>query len=220
MFNYELLCQSLPQLLKGMLATIGLSIACIALSLIIGTLLGVVRHDRGKIGLLSKLIDFYISYVRGVPYFIQLLLAYFVFPEILGIEISALTAGIVSLGICSAGHTAEIVRGGMNSIPEGQWEAATALGYSRFARLRQIIMPQMFYFALPALFNECIGVVKSTSMLSAIGILEVTKVGQNIIAREMDPVTIYLAIAAMYYCFIMLIAYCGKRLEKTFAYVK
>lgn len=220
MFNSQLLYQSLPQLGKGMVITISLSLACIAISLLLGTLLGIIQSTKGRTRYLSNIIDFYISYVRGVPYFIQLLLAYFVFPEITGIEISALSAGILSLGICSAGHTTEIVRAGINSIPEGQWEAAKALGYSRTQKLHHIIVPQMFYYALPALVNECISIVKSTSLLSAIGILEVTKIGQNIIAREMDPVTIYLAIAALYYLFIMLIARAGRSLEKACSFIK
>lgn len=220
MFDNQLLLDSMPLLMRGMLSTIALSIACITLSLTLGMILGLLQAERARNKLSSTVIDFYISYVRGVPYYIQLLLMYFVFPEITGLELSPLAAGIISLGLCSAGHSAEIIRGGIRSIPETQWEAAIALGYPTGATLRQIIIPQMFYYSVPALINEFIGVVKSTSMLSAIGILEITKIGQNIIAREMDPMTIYLAIAVIYYLFIMLIAAAGRRFEKTYSFIK
>ncbi len=96
------------------------------------------------------------------------------------------------------GYTAQIVRGGLNAIPKEQWEAAYTLGYSTKASLRYVIFPQVVRNVLPSLTGEFDSLLKSTAILASIGILELTRMGMNIVSREMDPLPIYLAVAMLY----------------------
>ena len=95
-------------------------------------------------------------------------------------------------------YISEIVRGGINAIPEGQWEAAYVIGLKPWKRLQGIILPQMLRITLPSLTNELTALIKETSILMVIGVAELTKVSKDIVARELDPMTIYLAAAVLY----------------------
>lgn len=157
--------------------------------------------------------------LRAVPCYVQLLIAYFVLPELLEIQISAFVAAITALGLCSAGYVAQLVRCGINSISKEQWEAAYSLGYSTLQAVGYIIFPQMIRNILPALTNELDALLKSTAILASIGLLELTRMGMNIISREMDPVTIYLAVAAFYVAISGAINAASKLLERRLRYV-
>jgi polar amino acid transport system permease protein len=119
-------------------------------------------------------------------------------PDLIGINISAFTAAIMALGICSSGYVTEIVRGGINSIAVGQWEAAYTLGYTQGQTVRYIIVPRMLRIVLPALSNELEALLKSTAILSTIGWMELTKVGTTLVARYMIPMPAYVTIACLY----------------------
>ena len=160
--------------------------------------MGVLTCQRLKIPGVAFILEGATFVLRAVPFYVQLLIAYFVLPEILNIQISALTASVMALGLCSSGYMAQVVRCGINSIATEQWEAAYTLGYSTPKTLRYIIFPQMIRNILPALTNEFDALLKSTAILASIGLLELTRVGMNIVSREMDPVTIYLGVAIFY----------------------
>ena len=136
--------------------------------------------------------------LRGVPFYVQLLIAYFVLPDLLGVNLSPFVTAVSSLGLCSAAFVSQMVRSGINSIPSGQWEAAAVLGYTTVQTLRYIILPQMVRNVLPAITGELDQLLKSTSIIATIGVLELTRLGMNIVAREVAPVSIYLTVAVMY----------------------
>src|SRR6202000_1452775 len=99
----------------------------------------------------------------GTPIFVQVLICYYALPEVLGISLSPFVAGVLALGINSTAYISEIVRGGINAIPEGQWQAAYVLGLSRSKTLQGIVLPQMFRIILPSLTNELTSLIKETS---------------------------------------------------------
>lgn len=109
--------------------------------------------------------------------------------------------------------------GGINTLPSGQWLAAKAVGYSSYATLRYIVLPQAIGHVIPALANECIQVVHATAVLSAIGTVELTKVATNIIAREMNPLVMYPLIAALYLLITGIITFLLKTVEQRRLYV-
>jgi polar amino acid transport system permease protein len=185
-------------LLKGAALTVGLSLGAMAIALVLGTVMGVLQSRRLRRPAVSRLLGAYGFVMQGVPFYVQLLIFYFVFPEIIGVNFSPAVAGFLALGLCSSAYVAQIVRGAMNALPDGQWDAAQVLGLSRLSALRIVILPQAFTNALPALSNELVNVIKSTAMISAIGALELTKVGMNIVSRNMDPVPTYAMLAALY----------------------
>ncbi|HEV8051247.1 MAG TPA: amino acid ABC transporter permease [Parachlamydiaceae bacterium] len=217
--SFDLILRSLPLLFKG--AVLSLQIFAIAsvLSLILGSIMGTLLCRRLRCGWFASAIEAITFVLRAVPCYVQLLIAYFVLPDLLGIELEAFTAAIIALSLCSAGYTAQIVRGGLNAIPKEQWEAAFMLGYSVIHSLRFIIFPQLLRNILPALTGECDALLKSTAILASIGLLELTRMGMNIVSREMDPLPIYLAVAALYIGISAIINIISKKLEKRIRYV-
>jgi His/Glu/Gln/Arg/opine family amino acid ABC transporter permease subunit len=205
---------TLPQLLKGVWLTLQLASGSIIIAAALGPLVGIMLCARIRIPFVAPLLDGYVWCVRCLPFYTQLLMIYFVIPYVLGITLSPELAGIITLGLCSTGYVAEIVRGCINAIAVGQWEACHALGYSRYATFRRIILPQVVHNSLPALGGELIQVVHATSVIAAIGALELTKMGTNIIAREMNPLTIFPVIAVLYLIITSIIAVGVKKLEQ------
>ena len=168
------------------------------LSLSIGLILGIVSSKYFATPFVAKLVRGYTFVAKGVPAYVQILIAYFVLPSILGINISGFFAANFALAFCSSGYATEIVRTGINTIPVGQWEACSVLGYPLIAALKRIILPQTFRNILPALFGELEQLLKSTSLLAAIGVTELTRTGMNIISRELNPLPVYLTVACIY----------------------
>lgn len=190
-----------PLLLKGALITLAAWSVAGIISLLIGTLMGIMSCDYMGSKRVSPVIKLYTFIAKGIPAYVQILIAYFVIPSVLGISINGFLAACGALAFCSSGYVTEIIRAGINSIPRGQWDACFVLGYPLKDTLRRIIMPQAFKHALPALLGECEQLLKSTSLLATIGITELTRSGMNIISRELNPIPIYLLIAALYLLF-------------------
>lgn len=217
--SFDLVVRSLPLLLKG--SALSLQIFAIAslFSLVLGSIMGTMTCRRLRYCWISSPLEGITFILRAVPVYVQLLIAYFVLPDLLGIELEAFSAAIIALGLCSAGYTAQIVRGGLNALPNEQWEAAYTLGYSVIDSLRFIIFPQLVRNILPALTGEFDALLKSTAILASIGLLELTRMGMNIVSREMDPLPIYLAVAGFYVGISATINMISRKLEKRLRYV-
>jgi His/Glu/Gln/Arg/opine family amino acid ABC transporter permease subunit len=196
--EFSLLIQSLPFLLKGALVTIQIALAAIAFGLCGGVLVGVFNCKKLHSAFVSLFLSGFVWVIRGTPLFVQVLIVYYALPEILGITLSPFTAGVIALGVNSMAYISEIVRGGIDSISDGQWEAAYVIGLKPWQILKEVILPQMFRITLPGLTNELTALIKETSILMIIGVAELTKISKDIVARELDPMTIYLAAAVLY----------------------
>ncbi len=192
------LTKYIPLLLQGAYLTIKIAFFSAVLSFVLGMLFGICTAKRMRLPLLSPLVEAITFVLRAVPFYVQLIIVYFVLPDIVGINLDEQVASIVSLAFCSSGYVAQIVRQAINGICIEQWYAAKTLGYSTIKTLRYIILPQVSYKSLPVLTNELDSLLKSTAILSSIGLLELTRVGMNIVSREMEPLTIYLAVALIY----------------------
>jgi len=215
-----LLQESLPLLCTAALLTIVTAISASLIGLCGGVLFGIAESDKLKKPWLSPFIQGFVLIVRGIPVYVQVLIFYFALPEILGINLSPLAAGIITLGINSIAYVTEIIRGGMNAIPQGQWDASNALGYSAWTTLYAIIMPQVFKIVLPSLTNELIVLLKETSILATIGLAEMTRVGINISAKTLDPLTVYAVIALMYLTLTTTLSFVAKKYEQGLCYDK
>lgn len=188
-------------LLKGSLITLASWLCAATISLFLGTIIGILSCRRLVARRWQIVFRVYVFIAKGVPAYVQILIAYFVIPAFLGIQISGIYAAIGALVFCSSGYVAEIVRAGLNSISLGQWEACLVLGYPIRDALRRIILPQVFKNILPGLFGEFEQLLKSTALLATIGIAELTRTGMNIISRELNPVSVYLLVALIYLMF-------------------
>lgn len=196
--EYALLIKSLPFLLQGALATLKIALVSIAIGLCGGIVIGILNCNKMRNPFLLVGLTSFVWIIRGTPLFVQVLIVYYALPEVIGISLSPFTAGVIALGINSMAYISEIVRGGINAIPEGQWEAAYVIGLKPLQTLQGIILPQMLRINLPSLTNELTALIKETSILMVIGVAELTKVSRDIVARELDPMTIYLAAAVLY----------------------
>lgn len=195
---YSLIISYASPLLAGLGQTCMLWLAAMTISVSVGTCLGILNCARFQQPWLATVINAYVFIARGIPLYVQILIAYFVLPSILNINLSPAFASILALGLCSGAYITEIVRCGINAIAPGQWEASAVLGYSSWLATWYIILPQMIRNILPALANELDAGLKSTALFSAIGVMEITKVGTNIVARFMNPVPVYCIIATLY----------------------
>lgn len=173
---------------------------------------------------LRWLINIYISVMRGTPLMLQLMVVYFGPNLIFGITVPGnwrFTAVIIAFVINYAAYFAEIYRGGNESIPIGQYEAAQILGYSRTKTFFKIILPQMIKRVIPPVTNEVITLVKDTSLASVIGIVEMfTKAKQIAVAPKSPGMITFVAAAVFYYVFNYLVAFIMNRFEKALNYYK
>ncbi len=214
-FCLDLFHRSLPLLLMGLMMTIKVVVVSVMISFSLGLVFGVVCCEELKVPVVTRTIEFLTFILRAIPFYVQLLIVYFALPDLIGLNLGVFAASAISLGLCSAGYVCQIVRAGINSIPLSQWEAAFALGYSRVSTLLYIILPQMLRNVLPTFNNEIESILKSTAILSSIGMLELTRIGMNIVSREMkQPLTIYLIVAAFYVMMSTLLNFAAKYLEK------
>jgi polar amino acid transport system permease protein len=210
----ELISRSMPLLCSGALMTLKVLLFSALLSFSAGTVFGILCSSKLKIPFLSPFIEAITFVFRAVPFFVQLLIVYFVLPDLLGFNLDLFPASIIALGMCSSGYVAQIVRSGLNSIPQPQWETAFTLGYTIWQTLRYTVLPQTFRHILGPLNNELDSLLKSTAVVSSIGMLELTRMGMNIVSREMEPVPIYLTVAVFYLCMSALINLITRSLER------
>ena len=201
-------------LLKGVALTLEISLASILIGLSCGLLLGALSCQKMRFFPVSALISAYVALMRGTPLFVQILIIYFGLPAVSGLNFSPFASGVIALGLNSTAYVAEIVRAGLNGIPSGQWEASQMLGYSSLQTLRSIILPQAMRVILPPLANEISSLVKESSILMVVGVPELTKVSKDIVAREMNPMEIYLIAAFFYLAITSLISFVLKKLER------
>lgn len=191
----------LPLLVQGTAVTLTAWILTALVSITIGTLAGIFGCQRFASAGVTALIRLYTFIAKGIPAYVHILIAYFVIPALLGISLSGFAAGCCALALCSSGYVTEIIRAGINTLSSGQWDACFVLGYSRLATLQRIILPQTVVRILPALCGELEQLLKSTSLLATIGVMDITRSGMNIISRELNPLPIYLLIAGVYLIF-------------------
>ena len=216
--SVDLLYKSMPLLIQGASLTLQILLYSACVSICLGTLFGVGTCLRLRSALWGPLLESITFILRAVPFYVQLLIVYFVLPDLVSMNMDAFTASVLSLGICSSGYVAQVVRCGINSILKEQWEEAATLGYSTKATLRYTILPQMIRNILPALTSELDALAKSTAILSSIGLLELTRMGMNIVSREMEPLIIYLLVAAFYVLISGVINLLSKYLETRIRY--
>ena len=167
--------------IQGFGRTMLISFFAVLLGVVIGTLLAVIKYSAARtrrMGLLAAICNIYITIIRGTPVYVQLLIIYFFAFNTRGS--SPVVAGIICFGINSSAYVAEIIRAGIEAVDKGQTEAGRSLGLNGIQTMVYIILPQAIRNILPALGNEFIVLIKETAIIGNIGVIDVTKVGQNI----------------------------------------
>ncbi|MHA6845969.1 amino acid ABC transporter permease [Ralstonia syzygii] len=159
----------------------------------------------------------YVEIFRNTPVMIQLVWFFYAFPILVGYQLSPLVAALCGLVLNASAYCSEIFRGGMASIPGGQWEGARALGMTHSQALRRIIVPQVFKRMLPAFTNRGIELAKNTSIASVIAVQELMYQGRALSAAYYRPLEVFTAIAVVYFVLIYPGTYLSSRLERRFA---
>jgi His/Glu/Gln/Arg/opine family amino acid ABC transporter permease subunit len=194
-FDVGIIVESLPLLLRGALVTVEVSALGLLLAAVIAVPVAFARLSRSR--LLRAAAFLYLDFVRGTPLLLQLF-AIFYLPPLLGIDLSPFASGVVGLGLNGGAYTAEILRGGIQALPRGQAESGRALGMSAFQTARRIVLPQVVANVLPALANEAAALIKASSLVSALALVELTRVGYQVVSRILRPTEIYVAVGALY----------------------
>ena len=215
----EQIVQSFLFIGSGVALTLQLLTGGFLLGLIMGLALSIVKYNCGR-GICAFLIDRFVSVIRGTPLLLQLSLVYFSVPTMLGIKVSAISAGIIAFGINSSAYVSEILRSGIESLPKGQFEAAKTLGIPKYYMWKDIIMPQVIANVLPAMVNEVIALLKETALIATIGGMDIMRNSQIVAAAQYEYF-MPLCIAGIYYYFmVVVVEYIGKKIEGNKSHAK
>ena len=208
----------LLQLGSGLIVSVEIFFLTLLFSLPLGLIVAFGRMSRNNI--VRTITKVYISIMRGTPLMLQLIVVYFGPYYLFGVRISAayrFIAVIIGFAVNYAAYFAEIYRGGIESMPRGQYEAAKVLGYSRMQTFFLIILPQVIKRILPSVTNEIITLVKDTSLAFVIAVAEMFTVAKQIAAAETTVVPLMIA-GVYYYVFNLLVALAMERIEKHYRY--
>ncbi|MBI2080406.1 MAG: amino acid ABC transporter permease [candidate division NC10 bacterium] len=198
--NWTVVVENLPYLLRGTVSTLAISAAVIVLGTAAGVMSGLLRFVPW--GWLATAVAWGVEFIRAVPLLLQIFFIFFGLPAI-GLEIPTFPAAVLAISLWMMANTAEVVRGGIQSIPRGQFEAARSTGLSGLQTMRYVIFPQAVRRMLPPFVGLCTILIKDTSLAAIIGVFELTRAAQETIERTFRSFEIYLVAAAIYFviCF-------------------
>jgi len=203
---------NLKFLISGITTTIYISTISIVIAMAVGLLIAIPAITKNKY--LSYVNVFYVEVVRSVPLLVLILWVYYGLPILTGLSFSPFVSGIIALSISESAFMAEIFRGGINAIKKTQWEAATSLGLNFSKKLKLVILPQAFKVILPALGNQFVYVLKMSSLVSIIGISDLTRKANELVVSTYRPLEIYTFLILEYLILILIVSYFVRRLEK------
>lgn len=196
-----------------------MTIAMTVCSLILGILVGLLSCfcSISKSFILNKLSGAYLSIIRGTPLMVQATFIYFGLSAALNMPITSFTASIIVLMLNSGAYLSEIFRSGISAINKGQMEAARSLGLPHGVAMRKIILPQAFRIVIPSVTNQFIITLKDTSILSVIGVAEMMRQSQQLIANNFRAFETYAIVAVWYYVLVIILTKLFKLLERRLA---
>jgi polar amino acid transport system permease protein len=199
-------------LLSGLITTVFISMVSIIISMILGFVVAIPSLAKNKF--LTYINIGYVEIVRAVPLLVLILWIYYGLPIMTGISFSPFVSGIIALSISESAFQAEIFRAGINSIKKAQWEAGSSLGLNFFKRLRLVILPQAIKNILPAIGNQFVYVLKMSSLVSIIGIGDLTRKANELVVSTYRPLEIYTFLIFEYLILILIVSFFVRKLEK------
>ena len=203
---------NLKFLLSGMGLTIYISVISIIISMFLGFVVAVPSLAKNKF--LTYVNIGYVEIVRAIPLLVLILWVYYGLPIMTGLSFSPFVSGIIALAISESAFQAEIFRAGINSIKKSQWEAGSSLGLTFYKRLRLVILPQAIKNILPALGNQFVYVLKMSSLVSIIGIADLTRKANELVVSTYRPLEIYTFLILEYLILILIVSFFVRKLEK------
>ncbi|NMM92886.1 amino acid ABC transporter permease [Bifidobacterium oedipodis] len=213
-----IIIDSIPKLLiPGLTVTVPLTLISFAIGLVLAIVVAVVRVARVPVA--SQIVQFYVWVFRGTPLLVQLFVIFFGLPSI-GVVVPAFPAAVIAFSLNVGAYASETLRGAILAVPQGQIEAGKTVNLSYLTIMRQIVLPQAFRSAFPALFNSFIALVKDTSLAANITVVEMFMSAQRIVATTYEPLVLYIEVGVVYLFFCTLLTvlqhYCERRLAEHF----
>lgn len=199
-WNFAAVFSNSEALLTGAIGTLHLFAICLFLGLSLGLLIGIARYARLK--LVNWPATAFVEFFRNTPVLVQILWFYFALPMLVPFEISPLAAAALGISLNSAAFSAEIFRGGIQSIDPGQWEASRAVGMTYGQAMRRIILPQAIRRMLPALTNRAIEIFKMSTLASVVAYVELLQQGKLIASLNFNPIEAYTVVALLFFAFL------------------
>ncbi|MCP3739608.1 amino acid ABC transporter permease [Rossellomorea sp. BNER] len=210
----DTIMNALPYLMEGLQVTLYIFAVAIIVGFLIGLVVALFRLAPIKI--LNWIAKVFIDAIRGTPFIVQLFFIYFGLNSLEWISFDNTTAGIITVAINAGAYFAEIIRAGIQSIDKGQTEAARSLGFTSTQNMRYIVLPQAIRRMLPTITNQSIISLKDTSLLSIIGIADLTQQGEVQSAATYEAFTIWLTVGIIYFIIIYLLTILANFLERRF----
>ncbi len=223
MFDFEILkkyfidYKGYEDLIDGLIATVEIAVFGLIIGIIIGTLIAVIKLlpiNNKFIKVLNAICNTYVALFRGTPITVQLLIFYFALPMLFGVSFPQIPCAIVTFGLNSGAYVSEIMRAGIMSVDKGQMEAARSVGLNFRQGMLSVVLPQAVKNIIPTLGNEFISLIKETSVVTFIAIMDVTKVFQDYAGSSSDFFTFYITLALIYLSIVLLITLLIKLIEK------
>jgi len=202
-------------LVEAALYTVAISAVSIIIGFIIGMGVSAARLSPNR--WLAIPARAFVSFFRGVPLLVLLLLIYNLLP-VIGVNVPSVVAAVVGLSLCTAAYQAENLRGGFASVPRGLLEAADMAGLTPFQQLVRIRAPIAFRLTLPSLVNEAIMILKASSLVSVVGVIELTRMAQDLNTSLYKPIQLYAAAGLLYFIINRIVALAGAAAERRFTW--
>ena len=210
--RFDLLQPYIPMFQSGLAVTCEITAAALVIAFALGALIAV-----GKVlpcRPLRAVLGFYTSVFRGVPLIVLLFLVYFATPQLTGYKIDMFTASVLTLGLNGSATVSEALRGGIEGVDAGQYDAARSIGLPYSKMMRLIVIPDALHSVAPALVNEAITVLKSSSLVATIGLMDMMRAAQSVQALTYRAFEPFLAVAVVYYLIVMALVAVSRRLER------
>lgn len=213
-FYFQRLVEIYPFFFKGLWMTVMISATGLVFGTLGGFLLGILRA-RDSVWLTWP-IGVFVALIRGTPFVVQIFIIFFVLPD-MGIQLEAFPAAIVALSILGTAFICEIVSGGIRAVSAGQWEAARASGLNLYQQLRFVILPQAMRTILPPLVGQYVLLIKDSSVVSVIGVVELTRVGWLTVVRIPEGLMVFSLVGILYFSISYPLILLSNRLETKMA---
>ena len=195
-FYFSRLVEIFPFFLRGLWMTTKVAFISLILCTLIGFILGMIRSSDNVF--LRRIVGVYVAFARGTPFVVQIFIVFFIFPE-WGIQLDAFPAALLAMAIMGSAFVCEIVAGGISAIHKGQWEAASSSGLTKFQQLRFVIIPQAMKVIVPPLVGQYVLLIKDTSVVSVIGVMELTRVGWVTVVRIPEGLMVFALVGILYF---------------------
>ena len=213
-FYFGRLVEIFPFFLSGMWMTVKVGFLSLILCTVLGFILGMIRTSHSVI--LRRVIGAYVAFARGTPFVVQIFIVFFIFPE-WGLQLDPFPAALVAMAIMGSAFVCEIVAGGITSISKGQWEASASSGLTKIQQLRFVIVPQAMKVIIPPLVGQYVLLIKDTSVVSVIGVMDLTRVGWVTVMRIPEGLMVFALVGFLYFVISYPLILLSNYLEKKMA---